>query len=57
MTAADKIQIEKKLETYIKFGKENQNWIFNLGHGFMPGIPYENAKFMADWLKQADWGR
>lgn len=54
---SDKKEIEKKLQTYIPFGKENQKWIFNLGHGFMPGIPFENAKFMADWLKNTDWGR
>ena len=54
---SNKTEIEKTLKKYLPFGKENQNWIFNLGHGFMPGIPYENAKFMADWLKNADWGR
>lgn len=53
----NKSSIEQKLHSYLDFGKENQNWIFNLGHGFMPGIPFENAKFMADWVKQADWGR
>lgn len=53
----NKEMIEKELNTYIEFGKENQNWIFNLGHGFLPGIPYENAKFMADWIKNADWKR
>jgi uroporphyrinogen decarboxylase len=52
-----KKEIEKTLESYLPFGKENQNWIFNLGHGFMPGIPYENAKYMADWVKNVDWGR
>ena len=50
-------EIELELNKYISFGKENQNWIFNLGHGFMPGIPYENAKFMADWIKNANWQR
>jgi uroporphyrinogen decarboxylase len=54
---SNKTEIENTLKKFIPFGRENQNWIFNLGHGFMPGIPYENAKFMADWLKNADWGR
>ena len=36
-------EIEKTLESYIEFGSKNQNWIFNLGHGFIPGLPYENA--------------
>jgi len=54
---SDKKQIEDKLKTYIKFGQENQNWIFNLGHGFIPGIPFGNAKFLADWLKETNWER
>lgn len=49
--------IEKQLEPYIEFGKNNQDWIFNLGHGFMPGIPFENARFLADWVKRTDWKR
>ncbi len=52
---ADKKTIEKTLETYLPFGRNNDNWIFNLGHGFMPGIPVENAKFVVDWIKNADW--
>jgi uroporphyrinogen decarboxylase len=54
---SEKREIEKVLEKYIEFGKENQNWIFNLGHGFKPGIPYENVRFMTDYLKAADWNR
>ncbi len=50
-------EILKTLESYIEFGSENQDWIFNLGHGFMPGLPYENAKFLADWVKSTDWKR
>ncbi|QQS51284.1 MAG: uroporphyrinogen decarboxylase [Bacteroidota bacterium] len=53
----NKEQIEKTLEAYLDFGRNNQNWIFNLGHGFMPGISFENARFMADWLKNANWQR
>lgn len=52
-----KTEIEKILANYISFGRENQNWIFNLGHGFVPGIPFENALFLTDWVKNADWGR
>lgn len=50
-------EIEKALQPYIEFGKKNQNWIFNLGHGFMPGISFENAKFLTDWVKRTDWKR
>lgn len=49
--------IDKTLGSYLDFGKDNQNWIFNLGHGFLPGIPFENAQFLANWLKNADWKR
>ena len=54
---ASQPEIEKALQPYIEFGKNNQNWIFNLGHGFMPGISFENAKFLADWVKKTDWKR
>ena len=54
---ADRKEIEKTLESYIGFGSKNQNWIFNLGHGFIPGLPYENARFLADWVKTTDWKR
>lgn len=54
---ADQKSIEKVLETYIPFGKENFNWIFNLGHGLIPGIPVENVKFVIDWVKNTNWQR
>lgn len=52
---SDKKTIENKLNTYISFYKNHPNWIFNLGHGFMPGIPFENARFLSDWILSADW--
>jgi uroporphyrinogen decarboxylase len=54
---ADQNVIEKKLEEYLAFGAEESNWIFNVGHGFIPGIPVENAKFVVDWIKKANWNR
>lgn len=53
----DEKSIEKVLESYLDFGRKNQNWIFNLGHGFKPGIPFEKIKFMTEWLRNVDWGR
>ncbi len=49
--------IAEKLNQYIDFGSKHQNWIINLGHGFLPDIPYENAKFLADWIRSANWKR
>ena len=54
---ADKTTIIQTLESYIPFGSNEINWIFNLGHGFIPGIPYENAKLVVDWIKNTNWKR
>jgi len=52
---ASKEAIEKELNKFVDFGKNNQNWIFNLGHGFIPETPFENARFMTDWVKNQNW--
>ncbi|TKG96020.1 uroporphyrinogen decarboxylase [Puteibacter caeruleilacunae] len=49
--------IKDTLNNYVEFGRTNHDWIINLGHGFLPDVPYENAKFMADWIKETDWKR
>jgi len=54
---ADSDTIIEQLKNYKFFGSEYQNWVFNLGHGFIPGIPFENAKLVVDWIKQTDWER
>ena len=54
---ADKATILETLEKFVSFGSKNQNWIFNLGHGFIPGIPFENARLVVDWVKQTNWRR
>ena len=54
---ADKASIVETLDKYVHFGSKEQKWIFNLGHGFLPGIPYENAKLVVDWVKQTNWNR
>jgi len=48
-------EIKARLEAYIPFFQQHPKWIFNLGHGFLPDIPYENAKFVVDWIKSVDW--
>ncbi|HEY5511161.1 MAG TPA: uroporphyrinogen decarboxylase [Prolixibacteraceae bacterium] len=54
---ADQATIVETLEKYVDFGSREQRWIFNLGHGFLPGIPFENAKLVVDWIKQTNWKR
>jgi uroporphyrinogen decarboxylase len=54
---ADQSAIETELLKYIEFGKTEYKWIFNLGHGFIPGIPFENAKYVVDWVKSTKWNR
>jgi len=48
-------EIKTRLEGYIPFFQQNPKWIFNLGHGFLPDIPYENARFVVDWIKSVNW--
>lgn len=50
-------ELAERLERYIPFFQKHPNWIFNLGHGFLPDIPYENAKFVVDWIKSVNWKR
>ncbi len=54
---ASRKEIAARLEKYIAFGKSNRDWIFNLGHGFIKDTPYDNAKFMANWIRSAHWNR
>ncbi len=50
-------EIEKYLNSLSIFGSQNQNWIFNLGHGFLPDIDHKKVKFVVDWIKDKDWNR
>jgi uroporphyrinogen decarboxylase len=52
---ADKTTLQAGLEKYLSFGREEFKWIFNLGHGFIPGTPVENAKYVVDWVKSVNW--
>ena len=54
---SDKKEIEKYLVNLTSFGKKNSNWIFNLGHGFIPGIDVKNVNFVVDWIKNNNWNR
>ncbi len=52
---ADQETIKKELYTFVPFHKQESKWIFNLGHGLVPGIPVENVKFVVDFVKQVNW--
>lgn len=54
---ADIDTIRRELEKYLPFGRREHKWIFNLGHGVLPDIPFENIKFVVDWIKTVDWKR
>ncbi|HZH73043.1 MAG TPA: uroporphyrinogen decarboxylase [Mariniphaga sp.] len=49
--------ITSYLNKYIEFGSQNPNWIINLGHGFIPGLPYDNARLLVEWVKTTNWKR
>ncbi len=52
---SDTESIRKELYKFIPFHQKESKWIFNLGHGLVPGIPVENVKFVIDFVKQVHW--
>ena len=50
-------EIENYLESISDFGKNNHNWIFNLGHGFLPDIDYKKVQKTVNWIKSKNWNR
>ncbi len=52
---ASRDTIRKELYSFIPFHQQESKWIFNLGHGLVPGIPVENVKFVVDFIKQVHW--
>ena len=50
-------KIESYLESLSDFGKNNHNWIFNLGHGFLPDIDYKKVQKTVRWIKNKNWNR
>ncbi|MCF6171482.1 MAG: uroporphyrinogen decarboxylase [Bacteroidales bacterium] len=49
--------IQRELEKFLPFGSKEHKWIFNLGHGVLPNIPFGHLKFVVDWIKSTDWNR
>lgn len=56
-TIKDQSIIEAELNKFLPFGKENQNWIFNTGHGLSPDNSKDNVQFVIDWIKKTNWNR
>jgi uroporphyrinogen-III decarboxylase len=52
---ASQAEIAEELEKYKPFFRENDKWIFNLAHGFLPDILYANAKFVAGCVESTKW--
>ncbi len=57
LLTADTATIQRELEKFLPFGAREHKWIFNLGHGVLPNIPFEHVKFVVDWIKSVDWKR
>ena len=49
--------IDAYLESLLNFGEKNSDWIFNLGHGFLPDIDYVKVKHVVKWIKESNWNR
>ena len=50
-------EIDMYLNGLLTFGEKNHDWIFNLGHGFLPDIDYLKVKHVVEWIKEANWNR
>ena len=57
MTVFQYDDIDAYLESLLNFGEKNSDWIFNLGHGFLPDIDYVKVKHVVKWIKEANWNR
>jgi uroporphyrinogen decarboxylase len=49
---ADKKVIKERIYRLFDRMKDENGFIFNLGHGIMPDIPFDNAKYAVDIIKE-----
>ncbi len=49
---ADKKVIKEKILRIFERMRGEEGFIFNLGHGIMPDIPFDNVKFAIDTVKE-----
>lgn len=48
---APKEIIKAKAETLLESMRDEAGYIFNLGHGLSPDMPFENVKFLVEVVK------
>ena len=49
--------VKPYIDAYIAFGKREDNWIFNLGHGVLPSSSIETTRFVVNRIKNTEWNR
>lgn len=49
---ADKPVIKKKIEGLFERMRDEEGFIFNLGHGIMPDIPFDNVKYAIEVVRE-----
>jgi len=52
---ADKKVIKDRIIRLFDSMKDKGGYIFNLGHGIMPDIPFDNVKFAVETIKEYSW--
>jgi uroporphyrinogen decarboxylase len=52
---AEKEVIKKRIYKLFDQMKDQGGYIFNLGHGIMPDIPFDNVKYAVDLIKEYSW--
>ncbi|MDA3904441.1 MAG: uroporphyrinogen decarboxylase [Bacteroidales bacterium] len=47
--------IKPIVDKLLEFGKTEPKWIFNLGHGILANTPFDNIKYVVDYVKEVNW--
>lgn len=52
---ASQEDIAKTMQGYKGFFNEHPKWIVNLGHGVLADTPFDNVRFLVNWIKETNW--
>ena len=52
---ASQEEIQRVMEGYKQFYHEHRRWVVNLGHGVLADTPFDNVKFLINWIKETYW--